>query len=121
MATVILLSVLVPIAAGALFLLARPRVPRPAADTRGIALQTIIIIVVLLAIAGTVATVLLTRAGEETDRLEAETDRWSDITNETGCKIAGGRPGSVAPNAEADNYAASDADNAFVHCWPPEE
>ena len=39
-------------------------------NERGIALQTIIIIVVLLAIAGTVATVLFTRAGTETDRLE---------------------------------------------------
>ena len=57
---------------------------------RGIALQTIIILVVLLAIAGAVAAVLLTRAGTETDRLEDETDRWSDITNETGCEIAGG-------------------------------
>lgn len=60
-------------------------------DQRGIALQTIIILVVLLAIAGAVAAVLLTRAGEETDRLEDETDRWSDITNETGCDIAGGQ------------------------------
>ena len=59
-------------------------------DARGIALQTIIILVVLLAIAGAVAAVLLTRAGTETDRLEGETDRWSDITNQTGCEIAGG-------------------------------
>ena len=53
--------------------------------------------VVLLAIAGAVAAVLLTRAGTETDRLEGETDRWSGITNETGCEIAGGawsNPGS---------------------------
>ena len=59
-------------------------------DERGIALQTIIIIVVLLAIAGAVAAVLLTRAGTETDRLREETDRWSDIANETGCRIANG-------------------------------
>ena len=69
---------------------ARARRTEHARDERGIALQTIIIIVVLLAIAGTVATVLLTRAGEETDRLAAETDRWSEIGNETGCDIAGG-------------------------------
>ena len=61
-----------------------------AGDERGIALQTIIVMVVLLAIAGTVAAVLLTRAGTETDRLQDETDRWSGITNETGCGIAGG-------------------------------
>ena len=80
-------------------------------DERGIALQTIIIMVVLLAIAGAVAAVLLTRAGTETDRLEGETDRWSGITNETGCEIAGGawsnpggpgscgEPGTVIHNA----------------------
>ncbi|MDE2754226.1 MAG: hypothetical protein OXI83_16765 [Gemmatimonadota bacterium] len=70
-------------------------------DQRGIALQTIIIMVVLLAIAGAVAAVLLTRAGTETDRLEDETDRWTDITNETGCEIAGGRwnlDGNAATN-----------------------
>ena len=59
-------------------------------DARGIALQTIIIVVVLLAIAGAVAAVLLTRAGTETERLEQETDRWTDIDNERGCDIAGG-------------------------------
>ena len=59
-------------------------------DERGIALQTIIIMVVLLAIAGAVAAVLVTRAGTETDRLEGETDRWTEIANETGCGIAGG-------------------------------
>lgn len=59
-------------------------------DERGIALQTIIIVVVLLAIAGAVSAVLLTRAGTETDRLEGETDRWTAITNETGCDMAGG-------------------------------
>ena len=64
-------------------------------DERGIALQTIIIMVVLLAIAGAVAAVLLTRAGTETDRLEGETDRWSGITNETGCDMAGGVWNSV--------------------------
>jgi hypothetical protein len=48
-------------------------------DERGIALQTIIIMVVLLAIAGAVAAVLITRAGTETDRLEGETDRWSAL------------------------------------------
>ena len=89
MTAVILISVVVPIAAGGLFLAARHRL-QPAADERGIALQTIIIIVVLLAIAGAVAAVLLTRAGTETDRLQEETDRWSDITNATGCKIADG-------------------------------
>ncbi len=39
-------------------------------DVRGIALQTVIIIVVLLAIAGAVAGVLLTRGTEATNQLE---------------------------------------------------
>ena len=72
-------------------LVSRPRDDEPGCDDeRGIALQTIIIMVVLLAIAGAVAAVLITRAGTETDRLESETDRWTGITNETGCEIAGG-------------------------------
>ena len=80
-------------------------------DERGIALQTNIIMAVPLAIAGAVAAVLVTRAGTDTDRLEDETDRWSGITNETGCEIAGGawnnpggsgscgEPGTVIHNA----------------------
>ena len=70
-------------------------------DERGLALQTIIIMVVLLAIAGAVAAVLLQRAGTETDRLEGETDRWTAITNETACDIAGGQwdlDGNAATN-----------------------
>ena len=90
MSTVIVLSIVVPSVAGAVYLALRGRLSSPVGDTRGIALQTIIILVVLLAIAGAVAAVVLTRAGTETDRLESETDRWSDIKNETGCKIAGG-------------------------------
>lgn len=87
-------------------------------DQRGIALQTIIIVVVLLAIAGAVAAVLLTRAGTETDRLEGETDRWSDITSFTGCNIAGGRPATLAYSDTA-TYAAATDDATMVECWPP--
>ena len=119
MTTVILVSVLAPIAAVAMVLAARRRLPKPAADTRGIALQTIIIIVVLLAIAGAVAAVLLTRAGSETDRLEDETDRWSGIDNFTGCNIARGRPATLAYDEDATFAGAADA-SAFVGCWPPE-
>ena len=90
MLTVIVLSIVVPSVAAAAFMALRGRLPIPIADRRGIALQTIIIMVVLLAIAGAVAAVLLTRAGTETDRLEGETDRWSGIDNKTGCEIADG-------------------------------
>ena len=61
------------------------------ADTRGIALQTVIIIVVLLAIAGAVAGVLLQRGGEATDQLERTDVVKSayNYSNETLCKAAG--------------------------------
>ena len=61
------------------------------ADTRGIALQTVIIIVVLLAIAGAVAGVLLTRGTEATSQLE-ETDVVRDAYeygSKTLCEAAG--------------------------------
>ena len=95
-------------------------------DMRGIALQTIIIMVVLLAIAGTVAGVLLNRAGSETDRLEnQEIQRWADIDNPTACEIAGGRPSRTKADADASNYRlfrpAHDPPDPFVagHCFPP--
>ena len=64
MLTVGLLSLLVPsVAIAARFLLPSWRL-RIVDDLRGIALQTVIIMVVLLAIAGGVAAVLLSRGGE---------------------------------------------------------
>lgn len=61
------------------------------ADARGIALQTVIIIVVLLAIAGAVAGVLLTRGGEATSQLERTDVVQSSYryNNETLCRAAG--------------------------------
>ena len=59
-------------------------------DERGIALQTIIIMVVLLAIAGSVAAVLLSRAGEETANLEDSVSSTAfGITNKNGCQLGG--------------------------------
>ena len=59
-------------------------------DERGIALQTIIIMVVLLAIAGAVAAVLLSRAGEETANLEDSVSSTAyGITNKNGCQLGG--------------------------------
>ena len=84
MTTVILVSVLAPIAARALFLAARHRMPKPAADARGIALQTIIIIVVMLAIAGAVTGVLLTTAGRSTQEAESA-DVTTTVDNEREC------------------------------------
>ena len=84
MTTVILVSVLAPLAAGILFLAARHLQPKPAADTRGIALQTIIIIVVLLAIAAAVTGVLLTTAGRTTQEAE-NADVTAAIDNAEEC------------------------------------
>ena len=50
----------------------RRRLPAAAADSRGIALQTVIVIVVLLAVAGAVSGVLLTRGQEGVTELERE-------------------------------------------------
>ena len=70
MTTAIVVSVLVPIAAAAILLAVRNRLPRLAADVRGIALQTVIVMVVLLAIAGAVAAVLLSRGSEAISEVE---------------------------------------------------
>ena len=61
-------------------------------DERGIALQTVIIMVVLLAIAGAVAAALLTRAGDATDELEATpvtVSKWA-VTTSDQCQRLGG-------------------------------
>ena len=57
-------------------------------DERGIALQTVIIMVVMLAIAGAVATVLFSRASESTEQLEATevTVDYRTIRSEALCK-----------------------------------
>ena len=72
MLEVALLSLVVPCTAGAVCLAFRPRLPNLAADVRGIALQTVIIMVVLLAIAGGVAAVLLNRGGEAITDIERQ-------------------------------------------------
>ena len=69
---------------------AEPPTSRRFADQRGIALQTIIIMVVLLAIAGAVAAVLFQRAGTETTRLrDSESNEVYAITNSLLCTTSG--------------------------------
>ena len=75
-------------------------------DQRGIALQTVIIMVVLLAIAGGVATVLFTRANEVTNDLE-DTDtkvEASTLTNQALCEAAG-YAWTDGPDNDADTIA----------------
>ena len=71
--------------------------------------------VVLLAIAGAVAAVIVSRAGTETDRLESQTDSAVyGITNETACEIGGHdwQPNTEKPDthAAALNAARPDVD-----------
>ena len=87
----IILAVAVPSLAGVGYLALRSRLPRLAADVRGIALQTVIIMVVLLAIAGAIAGVLLTRGGQAVTDLEGQeiARQASDYTTKALCDAAG--------------------------------
>ena len=109
---------------------AEPEVTEPARrasrfDERGIALQTVIIMVVLLAIAGAVAAVLLSRANETTTQLE-NTDPvagfFAGINDYDQCVAAGGFAGKAAADATAATQAvtANQATGSgdFTACWP---
>lgn len=89
--TVVVISIAAPIAAAATWLAVGRRLPKLAADIRGIALQTVIIMVVLLAIAGAVATVLLTRGGEAVEDIERQdiSREAGDFTSRALCDAAG--------------------------------
>ncbi len=92
MLTVGLLSLTIPVIAGVVYLLAqRDKLPKLIADARGIALQTVIVTVVLIAIAGGVAAVLIASGGDAIDELEDQqiTRDASDYSNETICVAAG--------------------------------
>ena len=115
MLTVVLLTVVVPVLLAFTFLglqrvqstpFFRSLAHARGSDTRGIALQTIIVMVVLLAIAGAVAAVLLNRAGSETDRLENETINFADYETKLGCDTAGGTwtEGATDQNGDGDKY-----------------
>ena len=91
MLTVIALSAGLPLIVGAGYLACRQRVSVTVADIRGVALQTVIVIVVLLAIAGAVAGVLLTRGGEAVQEADNQTilREPSEFTNERLCEAYG--------------------------------
>ena len=69
----------------------RGRLPKLVADRRGIALQTVIIMVVLLAIAGGVAAVLLNRGGQAVTDIERQqiTRSASEFKGSALCHAAG--------------------------------
>ena len=72
MAETLALAVGVPAVLAAACLASRRSWSPAYADNRGIALQTVIVIVVMLVIAGGVAGVLLSRGGEVMSDLEAQ-------------------------------------------------
>ena len=81
----------VPVVAGVACLALRGRLPNLAADLRGIALQTVIIMVVLLAIAGGVAGVMLNRGGEAVTDIERQqiSREASEFSGSALCNAAG--------------------------------
>ena len=87
----IILAIAVPTLAGVGYLALRSKLPRLAADVRGIALQTVIIMVVLLAIAGAIAGVLLTRGGQAVTDLDRQeiARQAGDYSTKALCDAAG--------------------------------
>ena len=73
------------------YLALRGRLSGLVSDTRGIALQTVVIIVVLLAIAGGVGAVLVTQGGEAVDDLESADigPNPDQYNNKSLCEAAG--------------------------------
>ena len=91
MLAAIVLSVAIPAVAGLVYLARRYRPDLTVSDVRGVALQTVIVMVVLLAIAGAVAGVLLTRGGEAVEEAERQsiTRKPSEFTNDKLCEAYG--------------------------------
>ena len=91
MLTVVMLSMIMSSAAVAARWALRSRLPNSVADVRGIALQTVIIMVVLLAIAGGVSAVLLNRGGEAVTDIERQqiSRQASEFSGSALCNAAG--------------------------------
>ena len=91
MMAVALLSLVVPCTVGIVYFALRPQLARLETDARGIALQTVIIMVVLLAVAGGVAAVLLSRGGEAVSDIERQdiSRQASDFSGAALCQAAG--------------------------------
>ena len=89
---------------------AEPAQRAPRFDERGIALQTIIIMVVLLAIAGSVAAVLFSRASEETARLEGSEALYAyAITDRLQCSTLGHSWTNDPPTDSGDQTLVAEA------------
>ena len=127
MATVLVLAGSLPVvlmAAAAAF--AAPNGPPDrTTDMRGIALQTVIIIVVLVAIAGGVSVALIGRGGEAIEEMERQTVTTpaSTYKNETLCKTAGNNwyGGSCHEDARKgpDEYSTAAGCRRVGYTWDP--
>ena len=91
MVTVIVLSGALSALAAVVYFARRHRPSLTVADARGVALQTVIVIVVLLAIAGAVAGVLLARGGEAVAEAERQdiTRAATEFSNKKLCEAYG--------------------------------
>ncbi len=113
MLTVVVLFIAVPSAVGVAGLTLRGRLPTIVADLRGIALQTVIIMVVLLAIAGGVAAVLVSRGGEAVSDIERQqiSRQASEFKGSALCEAAGFSWWSASSSC---NDAARNAASAYT-------
>ena len=116
MLTIILFAVAAPSGAAAGYLALRRRLPGLVADVRGIALQTVIIMVVLLAVAGAVAGVLLTRGSEAVSEVERQdiTREASEFSNERLCEAYGFSWAGVGTNASCYSTVPARPDPALI-------
>ena len=117
------ISMVVPVVAGVACLALRGRLPNLAADVRGIALQTVIIMVVLLAIAGGVAAVLLNRGGEAVTDIERQqiSRQASEFSGSSLCNAAGYVWSSASSSCHATAavvvvHIGVTPHTALVHC-----
>ncbi len=110
MLTIILLATILPILTGVVYVALRNRFPQRVADIRGIALQTVIVIVVLLAIAGAVAGVLISRGDQAVADLERQDIARPPVANVTT------RTECVRWGYEWDDGTNSTATTVAAHC-----
>lgn len=98
MAGTLALALGVPAALGAAWLASRRSWSPAVADIRGIALQTVIIIVVMLVIAGGVSAVLLTRGTDVVSDLESQDIAINVSEDNCTAQVLGGHVGAVSSN-----------------------
>ena len=123
--TILLITFAVPAVLCAVAAFYRAAAPRPAraGDQRGIALQTVIIMVVLIVIAGGVSVALLGRGADVTDDLEQQgtapapdsygTEALCELVNHTW----NGTTNKCEKNATASEYTSSGHCRAAGYTW----